>query len=344
MSTDNILSGQIKAIRIRLWFAGVRDRSGAPSAYALEREFSSEKFKKGPDGEVVRPCKWDKYARGESMPGPALLEQVEKAFPSTRAWLDLPLWEVVSEVPPPRAELHKLIAFSRPNLAARLQPVGTKKNSYRIWNSSTIDSLWKQGDVNALTTLLAIVRDAEQSGNDDQHAEAAVAAMQVFFLLATRQPFHFVRLELFDFLRDRFFSRTYREGITLRAHLVDIDIATSTLGRAIDLGISLGLISDRDDQKARLNYWMWREGLFDNGIAFLGQLRDTANNNEYLRDFTISLRECLAAEERRNPRRKASYLEMENITGSWREEMLTAAKLDADRILPIKGTFTFPYV
>lgn len=311
-------NSSVDELRTVAWYAAVRERASLTTPYQLEKHFTPEKFRYGPDGECIRPCQWDKYARGKKVPSAKTAARVEARYPGTKSWLTLPLWRVIRDPPPPLAELHAIITAVRPALAAHLShplnlPQTERRHSYRLSSIKTIDSLWRQGDVNALTALLACVRDAELARNPYQHAEAALAAMHVFFLVATRAPFYSIRRPLFKLLKERFFMYRYPMGFTLCAEWVDIDDAVDSLRRAFALAqqFNIGLTPHN---RGRLAYWMYREGLYIFGTAHLGALPYPLSPDQNPSEFQYAqrcfqlLRERLTTNLRRNPKRFAGWL------------------------------------
>lgn len=309
----------VDALRTLAWYDAVRRRSWLKTPYQLEKLFAPEKFRYGPDGECIRPCQWDKYARGLVVPSTKLAERVEARYPGTKRWLILPLWRVIRDPPPPVTELHAIIAAVRPALTAHLShPYNVlhaeRRQPHRLSSIKTIDSLWRQGDVNALTALLACARDAELTQNEHQHAEAALAAMYVFFLVATHRPLYSIRKPLFELLKERFFSRRYPMGLTLCAEVVNIDDAVNSLSRALALAPWFNIeVTPRG--RGKLAYWMYQEGLFAFGTAILGRLPKTLSPDQYPGEFQYAqqcfhrLRERLMVNLRRNPGRFSGWLQ-----------------------------------
>jgi len=311
-------NGLVDEIRAMAWYAAVRERASLTTPYQLEKHFTPEKFRYGPDGECIRPCQWDRYARGKKGPGAKTAARVEARYSGTKHWLTLPLWRVIRDPPPPLAELHAIITAVRPTLAAHLShPLNfsqaERRRSYALSSLKTIDSLWRQGDVDALTALLACARDAELTRNAHQHAEAALAAMNVFILLATSEPFYSIRQPLFKLLKKRFFSYRYLMDFTLCSELVDINKAVENLRRTLTLAQQFG-IETTPRNRGRLAYWMYREGLCVFGTAYLGTLPNPLTQDQHPREFQYAqsrfqaLRKRLTADLRRNPIRFVGWL------------------------------------
>lgn len=310
----------IDRLRVMAWFVAVREASGLPTAYQLEKHFSNTPFKTGPNGECIRPHQWERYERGDTVPNDKTVKKVSDEFPGTEKWLSLQLWEVIGEKRPCHDTLLLIIGTIRPAIAKRLAKVSTvepdsqPKNSKRLTTAMT-DSLWRQGDIAALTALLGIVVDAEYKGSDYQHADAAAAALAVFLLIASRQrePFYAIREPLFEYLCERFFTRDYGWDINLGAQYIDINEAVLSWKHAIEYAIHRGLIGQSIREQGRLAYWIWRCQLVDLGVSRIGYVWHKINDDECISAATPELERRLQNDDRRNPRRILNFLAIEKM-------------------------------
>lgn len=298
----------VDAFRVKTWFVAVREKSGLKTAYQLDKRFAPEKFRRGLDGECIRPCQWDKYERGENVPKDPLVALVETSCPGTRQWLVASLWKVIRARTLPISELHFIIATIRPTLASLSHATNPASRVRRKPNDlsriGAIDSLWRQGDVEAMTALLGLVLDAEQRSSDHQHAEAALAALHLFILLAANDPLHSVRHELFTYLKDRFFTRVYPMGLTLGVNLFDLDDAIDSMRRAVTLFNEYGIPVATPRDRGRISYWMWRLGMVEIGIAYPGLLNKPLSVEDIMRAqvYVRRMKKQLSISERRHPR------------------------------------------
>ncbi len=299
----------VDALRVKAWFVAVREKSGLKTAYQLEKRFAPDKFRRGPDGECIRPCQWDKYERGENVPKNSLVALVEATYPGTLQWLVAPLWKVIRARSLPIPELHSIIATTRPKLASRLSHANSqfsqaRRRPYNLSQPNTIDSLWRQGDVAALTALLGLIRDAEEKSDDHQHAEAALAALHLFILLAANDPLHSVRHELFMHLKDRFFTRVYPKRLTLGVNLFGLDEAVDSMRSAVTLFSQYGIPVATPRDRGRISYWMWRKRMIEPGVAYLGLPKQPLSSEEAVRvdAYARRMKRSLSIGEKRDPR------------------------------------------
>lgn len=310
----------VDRLRAMAWFAAVREASGLPTAYQLEKHFSKTPFKKGPDGECIRQCQWESYERGDTVPGEERVKMVSDEFPGTEKWLSLPLWEVIAEKRLCRDTLLLILGTIRPAIAKRLAKTPPTKSNLQPKTSSPlttsmIDSLWRQGDVESLTALLGIVVDAEYTGDDYQHADAAAAALAVFLLIASREqePIYAIREQLFEYLCERFFTRDYGQNINLSAPLIDLNEAVLSWKHTVEYAIGRGLIGQSIRQQGRLAYWVWRCQLVSSGISMIGYIWPKFENDDFISMATSELERRLKNDDRRNPGRNLNFLAIKKL-------------------------------
>ena len=86
----------VDRVRTKVWFNAVKISSGLPSAYALEMAFDGDRVRKRAK-DVARPRKWDRYAKGKSVPADKpdprnAVEQAEAKFRGTARWFRIAMW------------------------------------------------------------------------------------------------------------------------------------------------------------------------------------------------------------------------------------------------------------
>lgn len=243
---------EVDKIRAVIWFAAVKNTSGLGNPYQLEKHFCGG-FPRGLDGQYLRSCKWNPYASGQTCPSPSTVKQVEQTFPGTARWLTLPLWRVIADPPLEGDALLRSITDVRPTLRKRLV-------EGRRLLPQTFHSLEKEGGIEALTALLGIAVAAEQSGLEANHANAASAAFRIFLLLCSTEPFHSARHLFFNYLHDRYFSRTYKPGFTIGAQEMELDPAISAWRETLKLAVQGGFVGPGVKEQARFAYFVHQLG------------------------------------------------------------------------------------
>lgn len=166
-------------VRTKAWFIAVSQASGM-SAEELEIHFAPpEKQKAYQHGS--RPGLWAKYKKGSICPKikrdlngkPSLVEKVEKEFPGTADWITIPFWRVLSHTPMGMDELKEIyLSLSEPicELVVMEEPDVARMFWRRpIGHEDLYDQLLSIGDLDAITAILALIKEAEVTQNQHQH-------------------------------------------------------------------------------------------------------------------------------------------------------------------------------
>lgn len=118
----------IISLQVRVWFAAVKIRSGL-SNNELARRFPStpspaQSGASLPSTSGYLPSQsgyWDQIRRGQHLPlrrqhGRELVDKVEAAFPNTKRWIVLPLWELLSLRPIGLTTIYGILATLHPSI------------------------------------------------------------------------------------------------------------------------------------------------------------------------------------------------------------------------------------
>jgi len=310
----------VDALAASIWADVVLRQSNLPTFYALEKELWLKRFGRT-DRKWKRTGKYNKHANGRRFSRKTLL-QVDEHYPGTREWGELPLYRIIRDVPPTLEELISCTALVEPKLAARMRKIGIPRSSYdqRSWSllthGGTIDALWRRGDLDALTALLALARFADHIQNEFLHADAAWAARHVFMCVASHWPFHKARFRLYEILERNFFSRKYQEDIEFGPLTEqEIDDIIDLERDAYLIAEDLSLVNAKPGDYGRLIYWMFRGGFNDTLAALTMAHADVERVmlDPWYREYFTSLESRLNADGRTNPGRVVGFLSEEII-------------------------------
>jgi hypothetical protein len=193
----------IDTLKTKVWYWGVAHCLGTQSAYALEKHFSREKISVE-NGVTHRPCKFDKYKRGEHTPSKALIEQVDKEFPGTRYVFDHVFWEVARCPCLDINGLYERLSHLRPAIARMLfyptQGRGNTPNRKDRTYASVFEALRKEGDWDALTACIGLIQEARFFGDEGMYIVFTRPAFAVFRRFVSSFPFYMVANELYAYL------------------------------------------------------------------------------------------------------------------------------------------------
>mgnify|MGYP007055208589 CR=1 FL=1 len=230
---------------------------------------------------MQRPRQWERYEREGVIPKQGLITQVEETFPNTEKWLHLDLWLVTRPTPPTANQLVQVIGSVRPKLTNYVKykldlPLENAKTS--ICLPRTIDSLWKQGDLPALTTLIALIRVAEIANDNELYIDSAMACIHVMISVLSHNPMFSVRNEFFSYIENSFLQHTPDKKHYFFEKPVDLKQSIDTLNSAIEGARYFGIIDNTNKQTGKLYYWLWREGLVNDGVTGFHLLTQTKKN------------------------------------------------------------------
>lgn len=172
----------IRKMRVQAWYRAVALASGLNSR-ELERKFSES------DGsrKVKRSCVWNRYRRGEVVPrsGPRpdgginLVDRVEKEYPGTARWLDLPLWRLLDKAPMEMSEIRRCYECLPPLIRSMFLHQDADSSS-GFWRQKELDCkgdgevLLRFGNLDGFTAVLAMGKEALIVQSQKQHKLCAV--------------------------------------------------------------------------------------------------------------------------------------------------------------------------
>lgn len=207
----------VDSVRGILWFR-ITHKSSKKTAYGLEKFFSGNNFKKNQDGENIRPCQWNKYAKGKSIPNPSTVDKVDAIYLGGRYWLNHRLWSLLRKKPPSNETLKVILSDTRPSL---VKYIGGKNNhgfTYIPTKHATLKSLTmikaidiikgSREPLNALLTLLIITIDTEQKQYRRQYLEALESLLDILPIVVSTTDLHLVKDELLKLIQKRFIDNT----------------------------------------------------------------------------------------------------------------------------------------
>jgi hypothetical protein len=198
----------------------------------------------------------------------------------TAGIFDLPLWRVIDRPVLGLSELQAVMSTFGIRLKAILfdvdRSVGTMQPIYRRRKLREQDypEIRKQGDLEALTCLLALARESEWTKDEAQHKHAAAWAMRLLFALWIFPPLSGITHGIWNYLKIEFFSRSYIDHAALNSDAIDVNrivlVFTEILLRMEDAGVVNGYDFQ---QQARL---FWHADL-GNLSTFLEDARSLTN-------------------------------------------------------------------
>lgn len=213
--------GDIDTLRTKTWYGCVASYLGTDSAYSLEKHFSPEKVIVE-NGITKRPCKFDKYRRGEHTPSRRLVERIGEELPGTKKVFDHVFWDVARCPCTDIGMLHKQLSGLRPAISNLLfySPSRFEETPYRRSQDyvPAFQTLGKEGDWDALTACIGLIQELKYFGNDAFRFAYTRPTFRIFLRFASSTPFYnladeFYRYLLANILNNRV-SKKLLDGIT----------------------------------------------------------------------------------------------------------------------------------
>jgi len=226
-------NGPLESLKVKLWFWAVAGRVGATTGYALEKYFSPETVKPGPNGGTIRSCRFDKYKRGEHVPDPALVDRIESEFPGTKLFLEHPFWTIAKTPLTDIEEFYIQLSNLRPEISELLffSPINRGRMPVRRMTGpyGTIEDLIKESDWDALTACIGLIQEAKYLYSNEpgylQHCLERYTrrTLGVFLPAISQQPFPRIAHELFSYLRENFLNRPQDEAWIRKLDSTNLD-------------------------------------------------------------------------------------------------------------------------
>ncbi|THD07771.1 hypothetical protein [Metallibacterium scheffleri] len=209
-------------LAVRVWAFAIQkrarslaDRSGPRqwpanlTPYEVERVVHGDthRWRVESDG-IKRPKQFDAYLAGLHWPNARTRATFRQDFPELEYWLDLDLWSQIEAVPPPMSRLHEIMRMARPSLRALLyertapgDPLNPSLRRVAMPRADAARVVRAEGDLEALTVLFALLREAECIGDIEGHTAVAREAINLLFALAVDPPWVRVASDIFRHLR-----------------------------------------------------------------------------------------------------------------------------------------------
>jgi len=189
---------QIDAARARVWFHWLQMASGHASAYALEKRLMPNSFARTDNGVLSHRNRMSRYARGMHIPHPRLVARAEQLFPGGRALLEHPLWQILDpsqDAAIQRAHWLKAMCPDVQRIWLRARSGSTDRVRARA-TPSLVKHLERVGNVDALASILLLLREALVDGDAEFSYRCAQGAWRVLLMMGASLPFFMVLPDL----------------------------------------------------------------------------------------------------------------------------------------------------
>lgn len=224
---------KIDVLRTAFWFAEIKLRLGASTAYEIENRLEPSAFGKNKDGDIFHKNKWSKYEVGRHVPNNALVLLIDRALPGTKRLLNHTLWKALRGVfdeAENEDDLLRLLAPDIQKIVFHEDGNGSRKKSL---SKQHLRMLERRAGIDALSCLTILAREAVGQGNQASIFDIGTSVYRVLLILCTSFPFCDFAPELFDIYRERVFSVMHHEGLEFQLDASEFVNATHMLNRLL---------------------------------------------------------------------------------------------------------------
>jgi hypothetical protein len=220
-------------LRTALWFADVRSRLSASTAYEVERILEPKAFGRNEDGDCFHRNKWTKYEVGRHTPSDLLVASVDARLPGTERMLNHVLWKALQtkqEIGGHANDWLRQLGPDIQKIVFQTHPYGSG-NSYQRLNLSQVQlkMLERRAGVDALACLTILLRESYERGESSHTFDIGSSLYRVLLILCTAIPIGNFTFELFDVYSNRIFSLVRHKGLRFRFEDFDFVEAVSLL-------------------------------------------------------------------------------------------------------------------
>ena len=200
---------------------------------------------------VRRPKQFDYFIKGEHWPIARTVAQFDVQCPEATHWLTLDLWQLIEVEPPPLEHLHCIMRKARESIRSHLfvrvapdNPLNASWRRISAAPNTVADTIRAEGDMEALTVLVALLREAEIRGDSEGHAVLARRVVNLVFALGALMPWLNHASNVFRYLRKAVLNRVPSTVEALDLANIDPDVGVSLYMNMYDSAVSAGLIDE----------------------------------------------------------------------------------------------------
>lgn len=222
---------EMDVLRTAFWFATLKDRLQATTAYKVEKELNLRTSTD--DGNRIPENKWPKYEVGRRMPQKSLVARVEAILPGTQVTLNHVLWQVL-QTRLPVAEhaddwLHKLspevlrYVFKSQGFSYSRVPA-----SIRV-----LRSIERSTGIDSLAYLTILLREMSEEGGSPLSIELGRFIYRMLLALSVTDCFGYFGDIFFDIYRQRIFPLATFKGERLSFEHINFSATVSAFSTII---------------------------------------------------------------------------------------------------------------
>jgi hypothetical protein len=211
---------EVDVIRTAIWFASIKQRLSASTAYEIERRLEPDGFGYSDNNDPYHKNKWSKYQTGQRTPSKDLITRVDSQLPGTQCLIDHVLWKCL------KIDFkNSLIAGSWfKELSPNIQQIIFEDNSSNIVGNASrikfsevqLKMLERRAGIESLACLIILFHESYSAGSHERALEIGISIYKVLLILSNTLPFKHFTIELFYIFNVRVFSKINANGLGFR--------------------------------------------------------------------------------------------------------------------------------
>jgi len=224
-NSDKTRRKEAEKLRRIYWFEGVRIAMNAPSAYALEKKFSPEAFRRSDEGIPYHSNKWNGYKHGLHTPHDSVIDHVNQFAKGSRKEIKHVLWSILaSNSDGPEKWLKEI--------GPELQMI-VIDNDDAVCNSGAryLGKIERRASLDALACLTVLLKISLNNRDNAAGWKIALSICRVLLMLGSHFISRKIADQIFAFYEKYFFCKVAWDGqafrlgsfqYSLRAKILDI--------------------------------------------------------------------------------------------------------------------------
>ena len=211
---------EIDVIRTAIWYAQVKQKLSANTAYEIERKLEPNAFGFNKYHDEYHTNKWSKYQVGERTPNKALIASVDCQLSGTQYLIDHVLWKCLKVDINSAFDVDSWIKELRPNI----QQVIFEDSFPNIiggvrrikFSEVQLKMLERKAGIEALACLMILFHETYSEGNHERALDIGISIYKVLLIVNNTLPFKHFTIELFYIFNKRVFSQINSNGLGFR--------------------------------------------------------------------------------------------------------------------------------
>ncbi|MDP3742928.1 MAG: hypothetical protein Q8Q76_01130 [Methylotenera sp.] len=211
---------EIDVIRTAIWYALVKQKLSASTAYEIERILEPDGFGYSKNRDPYHKNTWPKYQAGKRTPNKALINKVDSQVSGTQYLIDHVLWECLKVDTKRKFDANSWFKKLRANIQQIIFEDNASNvlgNTRRIkFSEVQLKMLERRAGVDALACLMILFHESYSEENHERALDIGISIYKVLLIVNNTLPFKHFTMELFYIFDKKVFSKINANGLGFR--------------------------------------------------------------------------------------------------------------------------------